>query len=244
MKRRVAWVVVVAVVLVAGVTAAVAVNGQNGDDRWSDRGMMTSQRSARPYDGSDWPHRGWQGPGPMMFGGMTGMHGARRLSEYAYLAEMRAHHEEAVSAAQQLQRSDRPQMRELGASIVASQSAQIDQMRGWLADWYPDQTGRVDYRPMMRDLSGLSGDRLDRAFLQDMIWHHMAAVMMSQRLLASGAVQHDQVRALAESIRDEQHAEMFQMQRWLRDWFGVGWQHGMHGPRGDGWSGMGGWMMR
>ena len=36
---------------------------------------------------------------------------------------------------------------------------------------------------MMRDLSGLSGDRLDRTFLEDMIGHHMAAVTMSQRLL-------------------------------------------------------------
>lgn len=241
MKRRVAWVVALVVVLVAGVTAAVAMNGQNDGDRWSGRGMMTSQPSTRSDDGSGWGQRGWQGSGPMMFGGL---HAARKVSEHAYLAEMVVHHEEAVAAAQQLQRSDRPQMRELGATIVASQSAQIDQMRGWLADWYPDRTGRVDYRPMMRDLSGLSGDRLDRLFLQDMIWHHMAAVMMSQRLLVNDAVKHDQVVALAESIRDEQHAEMFQMQRWLRDWFGVGWQHGMHGLRGDGWSGMGGWMMR
>ena len=210
MKRSVVWIVAVVAVLVAGVTA-VAVT--RDDDVWSGRGgaMMSSQRADRPD--------------------MHGMHGVRVSSEYAYLAEMVAHHEEAVAAAQQLRRSPRAEMREFGADIVASQSAQIDQMERWLSDWYPDRSGRVAYRPMMRDLTDLTGDQLDRVFLQDMIWHHMAAVMMSQQLLARDLADHDGVEALAESIRDEQHAEIFQMQQWLRDWFGVGWQHGMHGGR-------------
>ena len=48
-------------------------------------------------------------------------------------------------------------MRAFGESIVESQTAQIDQMEEWLAEWYPDRSGRVDYRPMMRDLDDLSG---------------------------------------------------------------------------------------
>lgn len=243
MRRRVAGIVVVVVVLLVGVTTTVAATVMDDDDRWNDRGggMMSSQRDDRA-DGRDWQRWGWQGTGGMMMFG--GVHGMRAASEDVYLAEMVAHHEEAVAAAQQLQRSPRARMREFGDAIVASQSAQIDQMRQWLADWYPDRTERVAYRPMMRDLTGLSGDRLDRAFLQDMIWHHMAAVMMSQQLLVRGGAEHGEVQTLAQDIRDEQHAEIFQMQQWLRDWFGVGWQHGMRG----GWNGMGAmvvpWMMR
>ena len=70
-------------------------------------------------------------------------------------------------------------MRAFGANIVLTQSAQIDQMTDWLAEWYPERSTEVDYQPMMRDLSDLSGDRLDQAFLEDMVPHHMAAVMMS-----------------------------------------------------------------
>jgi uncharacterized protein (DUF305 family) len=182
----------------------------------------------------------------MMSDGMPGMmHGTRVASEYAYLAEMVAHHEEAVAAAEQLQRSQRAEMRAFGEAIVASQSAQIDQMQQWLADWYPNRTGQVDYQPMMRDLTGLSGDRLDRAFLQDMLGHHMGAVMMSQQLLMRGVADHEQVEALAETIRDEQHVEIFQMQRWQREWFGDGWQHGMRVGMWGGRYGMGGpWMMQ
>ena len=71
---------------------------------------------------------------------------------------------------------------------------------------------------MMRDLAGLSADRLDRTFLEDMIGHHMAAVMMSQHLLWRGT-DHEEVGDLARSIRDDQHAEIIRMQRWLALWF-------------------------
>ena len=83
-------------------------------------------------------------------------------------------------AARELERSDRAEMRAFGESIVESQTAQIDQMEEWLEEWYADRSGQVDYSPMMRDLSDLSGDELDEVFLEDMVGHHMAAVMMSQ----------------------------------------------------------------
>lgn len=234
MSRRVAGMVAAVVVLLVGVTTAVAVTVSGDKDPGYGRGggMMSSQRGDRPH-GRDWQQPGWQGTGGMMLGGI---HGMRAANEDVYLAEMVAHHEEAVAAAQQLERSPRAEMREFGDAVVASQSAQIEQMQQWLADWYPDRTEQVAYRPMMRDLTGLSGDRLDRVFLQDMIWHHMAAVMMSQQLLVRGVAEHDQVEALAEAIRDEQHAEIFQMQEWLLEWFGVG----RHGMRGGGRNGMGG----
>lgn len=241
MKRRVAVLVAVLAVLMAGVTTAVAVSVSNDDGEWFGHrdGMMSSQFGDRADRPGDRQHPGWQGPGAMMSGHGT-MHGMRVRSEYAYLAEMVAHHEEAVAAARQLERSDRAKMRSFGEAIVASQTAQIDQMKDWLADWYPDRSGQASYQPMMRDLTGLEGDRLDQAFLQDMIGHHMGAVMMSQQLLMRDVADHEQVEVLAKTIRDEQRTEIFQMQRWLRAWFGDGWQHGgmgggmhggMHGAR-------------
>lgn len=147
-----------------------------------------------------------------------GMH-ARVGSEQEWLVEMVAHHEEAITAAGALERSGRPEMRELGASIVQTQSAQVRQMRRWLAEWYGDQSPRANYRPMMRDLTGLEGNELDRTFLVDMVHHHMAAIMMSQQLLLRGLDEHDDVARLAADIRDEQHDEVVTMQAWLRQWF-------------------------
>jgi len=206
MKRLPILVVTLIVVVMTAAATALGVVIANRDD------------DTRPRMGP--------GMGPMMMGS------AAVASEAEYLAEMIAHHEEAVAAARELARSDRPQMRAFGESIVETQTAQIEQMTAWLADWYPEQSTAVDYRPMMRDLSALSGDRLDRTFLQDMVRHHMAAVMMSQHLLWRGT-DHEDVAQLARAIRDDQHAEIIQMQRWLTQWFDLDWRHGM--GMGPGW---------
>jgi uncharacterized protein (DUF305 family) len=223
MERRTAVLVAVAAALVVSVTTAVALTAFD-DEPWNGHrnGHMSSQAYHHRNGLDDRQAPGLRAPAWMMPGGGHGMMlGAWPRSEYAYLVEMVAHHEEAVAAAQQLERSQRPEMREFGAAIISSQSAQIDQMQGWLADWYPSRPGLTDYRPMMRDLGDLSGDRLDLAFLQDMIGPHMAAVMMSQQLLMRGLADHEQVEALAVTIRDEQHREILRMQQWLRDWFGA-----------------------
>ncbi|KGN41931.1 DUF305 domain-containing protein [Knoellia aerolata] len=148
-------------------------------------------------------------------------------SEATYLAEMIPHHEEAVRAAEELARSPRATMREFGEDIVRTQTAQIVQMREWLRQWYPDQAEDTTYRPMMRDLTRLEGDALDRTFLQDMVGHHMMAVMMSQHLLRDGTT-HPEVEDLAQEISDEQRREIRQMSRWLAAWFGLR-TSGMHG---------------
>ena len=141
-------------------------------------------------------------------------------SEPAWLAEMVPHHEEAIRAARELSRSSRPEMRELGAAIVRSQTAQVAQMREWLARWWPDQREDTAYVPMMRELTGLEGDALDRTFLDDMVRHHMMAVMMSQHVRSGRGATHEQVADLARTIIVEQRAEIVTMRRWLVEWFG------------------------
>ena len=93
-------------------------------------------------------------------------------------------------------------------------------MQTWLDEWYPERRSTYDYTPMMGDYSGMSGDELDLAFLQDMIPHHMAAVMMSQRLLSRVTVEHRQLARLADTIRDTQSREIRRMSLWLDRWFG------------------------
>ena len=71
---------------------------------------------------------------------------------------------------------------------------------------------------MMRNIENLQGDALDRVFLEDMIPHHMAAVMMSQQLLSQGLAEHEQVAVLARSISDSQRNEIHMMMQWLASW--------------------------
>ena len=164
--------------------------------------------------------------GPRGFGGqgMTGGGmGMQAGGEFQYLTGMIPHHEEAIVAAGQLARgTDRQQMRRFANSIIETQTAEVNQMKRWLAAWYPGRDTRVSYDPMMRDLAQLRGDAIDRAFLEDMIPHHHMAVMMSQQVLMRGALDHGDVVPFAQNIRDVQQAEIQMMVTWLRDWFGVG----------------------
>lgn len=213
MRRTIVAAVVAAALVGAGASAAVT---GHDDDGWAHPMMSDGQLTG---------HAGGQRGGPSHMTGFAAGHHVAAASEQEYLAEMVAHHNEAIVAARGLRRSDRAVMRRFGERIVATQSAQVAQMESWLAEWYPDDSTDVDYEPMMRDLTGLSGDRLDRTFLEDMVGHHMAAVMMSQHGLASRLFAHDEVAALAADIRDDQHAEILRMRAWLRDWFGVRWMH-------------------
>lgn len=242
MRRSVVVLTVVAAVLAVVAVALATALVTERDDRpgyAGDRGSMMADRDPGDRGGDDGGGargRGWDdgdgapygprgGPGGGFMGGFMGgamgdlMGGHAAVdSEHAWLVDMVAHHEEAIEAAGELARSRRPEMRAFGERIVRSQSAQVEQMRDWLVRWYPRRPLGTDYEPMMRDLSGLSGDDLDRAFLRDMVPHHMAAVMMSQQLLVRDLARHDEVERLAASIRDEQHAEIVTMTRWLRAW--------------------------
>jgi uncharacterized protein (DUF305 family) len=172
-------------------------------------------------------------PGMGARGGMAGMPGAgmgmQVANEFDYLIQMIPHHDEAIAAAKVLQRStQRQEMRNFAVSIIETQTAEVEQMTAWLAAWYPGRDTRVDYEPMMRDLARLGGNALDQAFLEDMIPHHMMAVMMSQQFITARLADHPEVVPFAANIRNTQQTEIHTMAGWLHEWFGTtpGMGHG------------------
>ena len=96
---------------------------------------------------------------------------------------------------------------------------EIGEMEKYLAEWYPNRTNNYQYQPMMGDYQDLKGEELDYEFLQDMIFHHMGAVMMSQQLIMQDLDEHQEVYFLARSIRDSQRQEIFMMRDWLNSWY-------------------------
>lgn len=168
------------------------------------------------------------GPNPNLRG-MGMMQSMQVTSEADYLTKMIPHHEEAIATAKLLKAgTNRPEMKKFADDIIRAQTAEIEQMRTWLKQWYPSQKTEVTYAPMMRDLQNLKGDELDRVFLEDMSVHHRGAIMMSHQLLMRNLAQHDRVKALAENISATQVNEIDRMQAWLQNWFGVTGAMGNH----------------
>jgi len=99
-----------------------------------------------------------------------------------FLDEMIVHHEgAAASALGMLADSSRPEMGDLAQRISTGQQRQIDQMRAWRQQWYPDAgappTGMDRMGGMMG--GGTNSDAADRMFLRMMIPHHQLAIDMA-----------------------------------------------------------------
>jgi len=156
-----------------------------------------------------------------MHGDMEHMESMQQMmvtSERDFIEMMIPHHEEAIDTANQVLEhgATTEEIATLMTNIVAAQTAEVVSMREWYEVWFGEayqDSGK--YQAMMRDLSGLSEEEIDRAFLVDMIPHHMGAIMMARSI--QPYIEHDEMAVLTENIVRTQSAEIVQMRRLLKD---------------------------
>jgi uncharacterized protein (DUF305 family) len=137
-------------------------------------------------------------------------------NEKDFLEGMIPHHQEAVDTAKRvLERgATTPEIKTLVQNIITAQEAEIAQMKGWYQAWYGKTEDNYDgYHEMMRDLSSLSGTELDRVFLEDMIMHHMGAIMMANSVKPH--IEHQEIETLTNNILSSQSEEIKQMRQYL-----------------------------
>jgi uncharacterized protein (DUF305 family) len=180
-----------------------------------------------------------------MPGDMPGMdHGSMNMSlgpkdenfDLRFIDAMTPHHEGAVVMAQEaLQKSSRPEIKQLAQAIIEAQQKEIAQMEDWRKAWYPDaaatpmmydeQMGHM--MPMsetMRDSMMMSGDlgakddQFDLRFINAMIPHHEGALTMAKE--AAEKSSRPEINQLAQAILSSQQPEIDQMKQWRKDWYG------------------------
>lgn len=164
------------------------------------------------------------------------MSGARL--EQAYMAEMIGHHQMAIQMARmELEKGQRPALKALARRIIAAQQQEIDQMTGWLRQWYgvtPEQAmanAPAAVRNVVQKMDSMlqmdmmqmqqvppPGEATDLAFLQHMIPHHQMAIIETRAALP-GFV-HPALRQMGRQVITSQSAEVRQMTAWLHAWFG------------------------
>jgi uncharacterized protein (DUF305 family) len=156
--------------------------------------------------------------GTMMGGKGGSMHGMDHSmmvvkSEREFLEGMIPHHQEAVDTAKEViaRGGSTPEIKKLAEDIVVAQEKEIAMMKDWYQAWYGEAYvgDPKDYKPMMRDLSKLSGAALDKVFLEDMIMHHMGAVMMAQSVQSH--IEHSEMSELTKAIIKTQTEEIQSM---------------------------------
>lgn len=149
---------------------------------------------------------------------MGNMMGMMVASEREFIEGMIPHHQEAVDTAKEViaRGGTTPEIKQLVEGIVAAQEHEIAEMKQWYQTWY-DQAyvDNGEYQPMMRDLRQLSGEALDRTFLEDMIMHHMGAIMMARSVQSS--IEHSEIADLTQAIITTQSDEIRQMREMLAE---------------------------
>ena len=148
-----------------------------------------------------------------------------------FIDQMIIHHQGAImSAEHMIADSERPELRQLSENIQTSQAEQIEQMRTWREEWYPDArpTFKIDPTQMnemmgdnqMQEMMGdehmqemMGTEETDAMFLRMMIPHHQLAIDMSEQALDNA--EHPELKELAQQIIDEQSAEIELMEGYL-----------------------------
>lgn len=156
---------------------------------------------------------------------MAGMdHGAMASDapyDAAFIDSMIIHHESAIAMAQQaLQQAERPEVKTLAQAIVSAQEAEITQLKGWRAAWYPDLAETSGMGMDMGPMEVAAGEgSFDQRFIQAMIPHHEGAVAMAKD--AQTKAEHQEIKDLAQAVITAQEGEIAQMRQWLKDWYGI-----------------------
>lgn len=144
------------------------------------------------------------------------------LDEQSFLEQMVPHHQSATEmATMALEKTTRPEVRQLAQEIIAAQQAEIAQMRTWHEAWFGTELVAADdgsHQAMnMTELEEATGDDFDRAFLSMMIPHHASAIVMADAVIMDSP--RAEIQQLADEIVAAQAKEIGQMQEWREQWF-------------------------
>ncbi len=212
--------------------AAVLATGLTGG------GIAWAANAQSSTDGGEHSHSmgGGMSMMDMMGGGMSMMgSGSGGMGEFSddkpfdlqFIDQMTMHHQGALmSTRAMIADSERPELRDLATAIETSQTAQIEQMQAFRTEWYGDAestTAGMDMSQMEQMMTGnamtgmndMMGGQGEEMYLQMMIVHHQLGVDMAEE--AINRSERPEIRQLAQTIADEQSAQIVLMQSYLAE---------------------------
>ena len=137
----------------------------------------------------------------------------------AFIDAMVPHHEAALEMARAAKEAGltEPELEKIANDILATQQAEIDQMKQWRGEWFGsseiDPNGAAALGLSESDMGmqhGAEGfadsTQVDTDFAQMMITHHNGAIAMAR--LADDKAEHDELKDLAGAIISAQEREI------------------------------------
>lgn len=148
-------------------------------------------------------------------------HGMQVKDEKDFITQMIPHHQEAIDTSVIVEKATSDaDLKKFTTGVVQVQTAEIEQMKNWLQEWYGEEYSlNTSYMPMMGDLTQLKGEELEKAYIQGMIVHHQGAIDMANQVLLLNP--RPEVEKMAQDIIAVQQQEVETLQGWLMSKYGV-----------------------
>jgi len=158
--------------------------------------------------------------------------------EAGFARDMSVHHAQAVEMGEwAYQKATNDEVRQMGYDIALTQQAQIGMMSIWLKDWHLEPTGsrpKMAWMPdgtkelspdglmpgmatddQLEQLHNATGKDVDILFCQLMLRHHLGGIHMIDGVLQES--HNSMVRQLAQTMKNNQQAEVATLQRMLTE---------------------------
>ena len=155
---------------------------------------------------------------------LEGLEGER--FEQSFLRLMTHHHKSGVEMAELAEKQAKHfELRTLGTKIAKMQKQEIDEMTGWLEEWYDEEAephfqdaqSEKEMQMETKKLQASEGEEFDQAFLKAMSKHHRDGMAMA-KLVPVKSKRTELVSAGKKMIGD-QTRELEQMATWQESWF-------------------------
>lgn len=145
------------------------------------------------------------------------------MGDQAFLTDLIAHHEGAITMAQDARvKSSRPEIITFANDVISMERSNVEQTYIWRRDWYGDinhiSLDKVDKKiSMVKDL-GVKDEKFDLRFLDAMIAHHEGAIKMLGDILVPTSKK--EIHDMASSGIVALTKDIQTMKQWKEQWYG------------------------
>lgn len=141
---------------------------------------------------------------------------ADRLVDLRYMNAMIAHHRGAMLLAKQAEQSRRSEIQALATAIQKDEPKLIDELYQWKRSWYRDIRGVRD--PLAVNI-GSYDEKMDLRFLNALIAHHQAGILMTQEIRSKSS--RTEILDNADAVENFLTNTLVTLKDWRKTWYNV-----------------------
>ena len=151
------------------------------------------------------------------FSEKMGLGAADRFVDLRYIDKMISHHRGAILLAEAADKNtERREIHELAADIMANEPKLIEELYAWKASWYGDT--RVVAEPIQINL-GKKDHKSDLRFLNALISHHDMGIEMTREIRTKSS--RSEILDNADSVENFLSTSMLTLKNWREGWYKV-----------------------